>query len=245
MTGSPPRRDNGLTATSYARLADVETHLVDELLDRLRQAGVAAYSAPALGRRGPYGDTVPPVGPTDSVYVDASAREQARVVTDAYLGEIRDEIAWADIVAGFDRDVSELGDVVPRWPVSEDVEPDEDDGTGRRATESGPVIGFEVLRDGVPTSPVVRREGPADDPEDHFQPPPPPPLPDIDRVGRFAWAGAVGGPVVLVLAALARLQLDGWVGLLALVAFMAGFVTLVVRMKPRNSDSGPDDGAVV
>jgi hypothetical protein len=245
VTGSPPRRDNGLTATSYARLADVETHLVDELLDRLRQAGVAAYSAPALGRRGPYGDIVPPIGPTDSVYVDASAREQARIVTDAYLGEIRDEIAWADIVAGFDRDTSELGDVVPRWPVSEDVDPDEDDGTGLRATEPGPVIGFEVLRDGVPTSPVVRREAPADDPDDHFQPPPPPPLPDIDRVGRFAWAGALGGPLVLVLAALAGLRLDGWVGLLALVAFMAGFVTLVVRMKPRNPDSGPDDGAVV
>ena len=243
MTGSPPRRDNGLTATSYARLADVETHLVDELLDRLRQACVAAYSAPALGRRGPYGDTVPPVGPTDSVYVDASAREQARVVTDAYLAEIRDEIAWADIVAGFDRDASELGDAVPRWPVSEDV--DEDDDAGLRATEPGPVIGFEVLRDGVPTSPVVRREAPADDPEDHFQPPPPPPLPEIDRVGRFAWAGAAGGPLVLVLAALSGLRLDGWVGFLALTASMAGFVTLVARMKPRNPDSGPDDGAVV
>ena len=108
MTG-PPRRDNGLTATSYVRLTDVETHLVDELLDRLREAGVAAYSAPALGRRGPYGDTVPPVGPNDSVYVDASARERARTVTDAYLAEIQDDIAWADIVAGFDRDASDSG----------------------------------------------------------------------------------------------------------------------------------------
>ncbi len=103
-----------------------------------------------------------------------------------------------------------------------------------------------MLRDGTPTSPVVRREQPDDDPDDHFRPPPPPPLPDIDRVSRFAWAGALGGPVLLVLAAMAGLQLEGWVGLLALVAFMAGFVTLVVRMKPRNdSDSGPDDGAVV
>ena len=245
MTGGSPRRDNGLTATSYARLADVETHLVDELLERLREAGVAAYSAPALGRRGPYGDTVPPVGPNDSVYVDASAREQARTVTDAYLLEIRDDIAWADIVAGFDRDASELGDVVPRWPVSEDLDEDEDDGTALPATEPGPTIGFEALRDGTPTSPVVRREAPADDADDHFRPPPPPPLPEIDRVNRFAWAGAAGGPLVLVLAALAGLRLDGWVGLLALVAFMAGFVTLVVRMKPRNPDSGPDDGAVV
>ena len=50
---------------------------------------------------------------------------------------------------------------------------------------------------------------------------------------------------MLVLAALAGLRLDGWVGFLALVAFMAGFVTLVVRMKAQDPDSGPDDGAVV
>jgi hypothetical protein len=243
--GSPPRRDNGLTATSYARLDDVETHLVDELLDRLREVGVAAYSAPSAGRRGPYGDTVPPVGPSDSVYVDAAAHDQARAVADAYLREISDDLAWSDIVAGFDQDTSELDDVVPRWPASEDVDPADDRGSQPSAS-SGPTIGFEVLREGTPTSPVVRREQPDDDPDDHFRPPPPPPLPDIDRVSRFAWAGALGGPVLLVLAAMAGLQLEGWVGLLALLAFMAGFVTLVVRMKPRNdSDSGPDDGAVV
>src|SRR3954451_8853720 len=100
MTGSAPRRDNGLTATSYVRLDDVETHLVDELLDRLAQAGVAAYSAPTLGRRGPYGETVPPGGPSDSVYVDASHAERARSVTDLYLREVREDIAWSDIVAG-------------------------------------------------------------------------------------------------------------------------------------------------
>jgi hypothetical protein len=49
-----------------------------------------------------------------------------------------------------------------------------------------------------------------------------------------------------VLAALLGLHLDGWVGLLALVGFMAGFVTLVARMKDRPpNDTGPDDGAVV
>jgi hypothetical protein len=43
---------------------------------------------------------------------------------------------------------------------------------------------------------------------------------------------------------MAGLDLEGWVGLLALVAFMAGFVTLVARMKDHR-DSDPDDGAVV
>jgi hypothetical protein len=47
-------------------------------------------------------------------------------------------------------------------------------------------------------------------------------------------------------ATLLGLPVAGWVGLLALAAFMAGFVTLVARMKDRPpTDSGPDDGAVV
>ena len=51
---------------------DVETHLVDGLLDRLRDAGVAAYSAPTLGRqRARTATRCSPVGPSDSVYVDA------------------------------------------------------------------------------------------------------------------------------------------------------------------------------
>ncbi len=51
---------------------------------------------------------------------------------------------------------------------------------------------------------------------------------------------------MLVLAALLGIPLSGWVGFLALLAFMAGFVTLVARMQDRDpTDSGPDDGAVV
>lgn len=229
-----PRRDNGLHATSYDRLLDVQTHLVEGLLDRLRDEEVAAYSAPAAGRRGPYGDTVLPQTPSDSVYVDSGRRERAREVTDRYLDEVAAEVAWAGIVADFDRPP---GDEVPRWPVSEDV--DDDDRTGP--------ANFEVLRDGIP-APTLQpgRERGNDLPEDHFQPPAPPPLPTVDPVTRAAWAAALGGPVVLVLAALAGLRLSGWVGFLALAAFMAGFVTLVARMKDRPpTDTGPDDGAVV
>ncbi len=237
MNAVPPRRDNGLRAPSYVRLDDVQTHLVDELMSRLRDAGVAAYSAPTLGRQGPYGETVPHVGPSDSVYVDTTHRERARAVTDEYLREVNDDIAWSDIVAGFDR-ASE--DAVPRWPVSEDV--GDEDRPSTPADRPGPTIGFEVLRDRVEAPRPPRTE----DPDDHYRPPPPPPLPQIDRVARFAWAGALGGPLLLVVAAVLGLRLEGWVGLLAIGGFVAGFVTLVARMKERPpTDSGPDDGAVV
>jgi hypothetical protein len=242
VTAVPPRRDNGLSASSYARLDDVETHLVDELLSRLREAGVAAYSAPSSGRQGPYGETVPPAGPSQAVFVDAAHRDRGQEIREGYLREVSEELAWSDIVAGFDQDTD---DAVPRWPVAEDVSPDEardDERSRRHGDPGGATIGFDALRDQVEAPP--RRQ--LDDPEDHYEPPPPPPLPEIDRIGRFAWAGFIGGPLLLLLAALAGLRLEGWVGVLAIGAFMAGFVTLVARMKERPpTDSGPDDGAVV
>jgi hypothetical protein len=145
---------------------------------------------------------------------------------------VADEIAWAGIVADFDRAPA---DGVPRWPASEDV----DDGpavepAGHRAAEQ-----LDVVASPGP-EPRSRDDG------DHFEPPPPPPLPKVDAVTRLAWMAALGGPALLVLAAIAGMALSGWVGFLAVAAFVAGFVTLVARMKERPpTDSGPDDGAVV
>ena len=84
--------------------------------------------------------------------------------------------------------------------------------------------------------------------DEHFVPPEPPPLPRGDTISRLAWAGVIGGPLVLLLAAL----LGGYlpfpvptaVLLLALAAFIGGFVTLVARM-PGESPDDPDHGAVV
>ncbi len=244
MSAATPRRDNGLHATSYDRLIDVETHLVDGLLERLRDEGVAAYSAPTGGRPGPYGDTVLPQAPSDSVHVDSARRDLAREVVDRYLEEATAELAWAGIVADFDLEPS---DDVPRWPAIEDIEDTRGDEQDADGPDKGRTPGFEVLREGTPTPPLGPRPvEERESPEEHFEPPPPPPLPTVDPITRFAWAGALGGPILLFLAALAGISLAGWVGLLALVAFMAGFVTLVARMKDRPpSDSGPDDGAVV
>jgi hypothetical protein len=86
----------------------------------------------------------------------------------------------------------------------------------------------------------------AEDPDDHFQPPTPPPVPLPDTLNRFAWAGVLGGPLFLVVAALLNLDVAGWPGLLSLAAFVGGFITLVARMQDRPpADLGDDDGAVV
>lgn len=229
------RRDNGLHATSYTRLVDVESPVVDGLLDRLRDEDVAAYVAPAPGQRGPYGDTVLPIAPSDSVFVDAARSEHARAVVDRYLAEVREELAWADIVSGFDDPGT---DEVPRWPASEDVSPDADR-PGRVLRPAETSIGFEELRE------VAEREA-RDDPDDHFRPPPPPPLPQPDRITRAAWAALLGGPLFLILATVFDLDISGWPALLGLGGFVGGFVTLVARMQDRPpTDLGGDDGAVV
>lgn len=249
------RRDNGLPATSYVRLRDVETHVVEGLLERLRDEDVAAYVAPAPGKRGPYGDTVLPDSPTDSVYVDTDRLDHARQVAERYLSEVADELAWAGIIAGFD---SPASDVVPRWPASEDLGPSDPADAGAEGTGGGglqpgrvvrpadpPAIGFGELRDAVSPPPASMPWHPTQPDDDHFEPPTPPPLPMPDTIGRFAWAAVLGGPLFLIIATLLHLDVSGWPGLFALFAFVGGFVTLVARMKDRPPDDLGDDGAVV
>ena len=103
----------------------------------------------------------------------------------------------------------------------------------------------------VPGGPTGRRRGdppaaPGGADEERYVPPPPPPLPRADAVTVAAWAGLLGGPALVIVMTLAGLGVARSVAVLALVAFVGGFVTLVARMQDRPpTDSGPDDGAVV
>jgi hypothetical protein len=68
----------------------------------------------------------------------------------------------------------------------------------------------------------------------------------VDRVTRLAWAAMLGGPALVVLAAVLGIGLESWVVVLALAAFVGGFGTLVGRMRDRpRQDDGWDDGAVL
>ena len=76
-----------------------------------------------------------------------------------------------------------------------------------------------------------------------FEPPDPPPIRvPADLISRLAWGGALGGPALVVLSSILGLGSTG-VGV-GLIAFVAGFGVLIVRMKDRGErDDG--DGAVV
>lgn len=117
--------------------------------------------------------------------------------------------------------------------------------TGPAATSSRSEPVDEVTRPAP--APPVRRDGPTDDPllaalDEHFVPAEPPPFGGGDPLTTLAWLGALGGPVFLLVAALAWRTAPSVLIGAAVLAFVAGFVTLVVRMPDRDED---DDGAEV
>jgi hypothetical protein len=168
---------------------------------------------------------------------------------DAVPGEREDrpeldiDAAFAAIVAEYGR--APAGGPGP-WPASEDVDDDAPD------APVGPTVlpdpgrlraGQRTPRHRLPDGSVDPAD--ADDPHDRFVPPEPPPITSADLASRLAWLGVLGGPLVLLLAALAWSRLPTYIVLLALAAFVGGFVTLVARLPRDREDGSDDDGAVV
>lgn len=101
------------------------------------------------------------------------------------------------------------------------------------------------LSDELPQAPAAPApEPPMEEPEERFVPPEPPPLPRMDLITRVAWGATLGGPLLLFLGVLAPgVVSPGLVGL-GIAAFVAGFLTLVLR-DPHEPEDGWDDGSVV
>jgi hypothetical protein len=221
-------RDNGLRASRYVALVDLAPEAADALLAVLRDEGVAAYAAAADVTAL---DAAGTEERRDQVWVDADGVERARGVLRTRLpGLRRDE--RADVGAESD----EGADVGA--------------GSSRIDEEAAWQAIVAGLRepDSQTTAPQPAAPNQADLPEkdDHYVPPPPPPLPAADTVTKLGWAGLVGGPAYLLLATITGRGLSERAAIVAVTAFVVGFVTLVARMKDRPPmDSGPDDGAVV
>jgi hypothetical protein len=255
-------RGNGLSADAYVAIADLDRTTADLLLAELRSRGVAAYAAdsPEPG----------PAGQVDRLYVDAAAEAKARSMIDEQLaassaaavatqppatepmplpadggvstpeGSVDFDAAFADIVAGFDSP----GAAVGMWPAGEDLSPTPPQ-SPTTGPFPGPTVGWDdVLRPQQPAPAQPPAPGPADQ-QDRYVPPPPPPLPHPGRRTVAAWAAVTGGPAVLFAAAIFGWQLDNLLLLVAAVAFLAGFVTLVAGLRDDDGEDDGDDGAVV
>ncbi|MDQ4008144.1 MAG: hypothetical protein M3211_08650 [Actinomycetota bacterium] len=209
-------RGNGLTADAYAPLAELERSAAADALLALRDAGVAAYAV--LPDTDADSDAVTRV----AVFADRNALDRARAV-------VRD-------LAGVNP-VAERHDPPPVDEVAWDQI----------------VRGFSSTATEPPRETLPRADPPPEqrahadaraDEDEHFVPGPPPPPPGLDLVSRLAWTGVLGGPLMLLSAAMLSWAPPRLLVLLCVLGFIGGMVTLVVRMKDRPHD-GPDDGAVV
>lgn len=260
-------RENGLRAAAYVAVADLHPQLADMMLEALAEEGVAAYASPSPASSG-RGLTMPTQlssGPVDRLWVDRDATATARRILDDKLPELRAELesAAVETVTGHsdraqDPDRSAGGILV-----------DDDTWAGIIASYRAESAARPQALDGAPGSPAApppaapprattpedwpetrarasaATAGAPDDPHDHYTPPPPPPLPTADTTTRTAWAGLIGGPLLLVLSTLLDWDLASWAKLAAVAAMVVGFVTLIARMREVSDEDEGDHGAVV
>jgi hypothetical protein len=166
------------------------------------------------------------------------------------------DAAFAAIIAGWD-DVPSLDDPASSAEPSHPDDPgDGEPGAAQREDHAEAAEAAEEL----PSSPAApspspspsAATGPRDwstpeesEDDDRYHPPEPPPLPRGDLAGRLAWAGVLLGPAFLFVAGLFwRTAPRLWLAI-AVLAFVGGFVTLVLRLPADRDDSDGDDGAVV
>ncbi|HVA59996.1 MAG TPA: hypothetical protein VNG13_05600 [Mycobacteriales bacterium] len=248
-TGRPAARSNGLRASRYTPIADLDPRVAEELLGQLEAVGIAAYVQPTPGASGAYFEMRLPSRPTDRLFVDSTAIDPARDVLSAEVpDEARvatptaepppgpagppgpgnaqsDEERWIDLVAA----LSQPTGPGPRsWPAAEDV-----------GEEPPPVA--------APLTPVpFRTWSPPEDPlDEHFVPPDPPPLPRPSPATLWALLGMIGGGGLLIIPAFLGRPLSGGLASIAVVVVIAGFLSLIVRMRDSRPTDDDDDGAVV
>ena len=177
------------------------------------------------------------------------------------MAEERDdvEVAWARIVADYDLEVD---DAVRPWPHQEDVAaaPDDEATADRTGTEPparnvGPdPVEADLLGrpDEAMAADLDRWDSGKDtgrdndkDTEHHYVPPVPPPLGRPDLPNGLAWAGVLGGPLVLLLATVLAWDMPRLLTAVCVVGFVGGMVFLVANMDDGSGRDGWDDGAQV
>ncbi|MEE2040399.1 hypothetical protein Q8791_24570 [Nocardiopsis sp. CT-R113] len=245
-------------------------HLYVDAEERAAAERVLGAELPDLGRSdpdllAPHGDARPETDGAEGEAAVHDAQADGPVGGDLLDGPLanadpeaapaqsadEDEV-WNDLVARFyDEDASDTTSRVA-WPDSEnlsDSDRRDDGGAGGAGASDGDLLAGGLvdatgLDDEDDEDARRRAEGEL---EGHYEPPPPPPLLKGDRVGIAAWFGLLGGPVLVFGAAFAGIALPNWMMFLAVVAFLASFVVLILRMTDSRppGDNGPDNGAVV
>lgn len=257
------RRDNGLDATDWRAVDDLDPRLVDEVLDLLATRGIAAYVQPTMDIDPITRSARVPDRPTDRLFVDraqvAAAKECLRALQERYRDapvepEPTDlDAAFAGIVASFDQPVDTA---TASWPAAENLPAGEQSPTAPEripepeppARPTGPVDARDLtepsLLDGLDT---FGANLPDDEPPEKFVPPTPPPLPRLSRQSVFGALAIVIG-LLLLFGRPSVLPFDRTsMILIGFACVLGGAVALIMRLRPGSDpdDIRGDDGAQV
>jgi hypothetical protein len=105
-----------------------------------------------------------------------------------------------------------------------------------------PVDRTRVIRPADP----ARSYTPPEEEDERYVPMPLPPPARLDTTSKAALAGVIGGPGYLLVASIfLHWTISAEAALIAVAAFVAGFVTLVVKLGDRPGRDDDDDGAVL
>jgi hypothetical protein len=90
-----------------------------------------------------------------------------------------------------------------------------------------------------------RSYSPPEEEDEPYVPTPLPPPARLDGLSKAAWLGLICGPGYLLVGTMLGWTISGTEALIAVAAFVAGFVILVVKMGDRPPRDDNDDGAVL
>jgi len=177
-------------------------------------------------------------------------------------GEVSgDEAAWRDLIARFQVPADQAETERP-WPTSEDLPDSPRPGGGL----TDPAVGEstdpyitgdrpDLRRDPylspdrrrvIPHTADPRNYSPPEEKDERYVPVPLPPPARPDPITKAAWLAVIGGPAYLLIVSLfLNMSVSPTAAVIAVAAFVGGFVTLVVKLggRPRRDDD--DDGAVL
>jgi hypothetical protein len=237
------RRDNGLPASSFVPLAEVDAALGDVLLQALGRARIAAYLEPT------------PIPGRQLLYAAAMERGDARtIVTRVSRAASASDSGDAGAVDGVDTAAASSGTAGGTGTVSAPnlLQGRDTDSEFQALVADWHVDTVEAIRSAERD--LTREDAdwrahispppPSNaDEEEHFVPPPPPPLPRLS-------ATAIGAILIIALSIFV-LSAGAWLGLGVDLTFLAGIggillgagmLVMKLRAQPDDED---DDGAIL
>jgi hypothetical protein len=259
-------RSNGLSASAYSVLLEIEESLGDRSLQALapRHKAADVLPTPRPGgttrlllhvdsqRRVPAGIVLAGLTPAPAGELPAESESTRDTPLDAPVASsdelpaatgLFDDAAFAEIVAGFHRDPDPSAPGTRSWPAAEDLPPEPQQPAARPA--AGPYSGLDRRRPSISITPRAKaNEAELDDfDDDRYIPEPLPKLAPPPPMVRWAFVGLFLGLALLLVPTLFALDHRTSLDVAGVMCVLGSTGILLSRLRERSDDD--DDGAVV